>query len=128
MMLNLSTGRVILDDGDTERGTATLLVQHPDSPAERSELLRKAGRNLFPDAKLRTLPALLPGSKREQFRETQEGSVHQGEVTTVEKGGTVYFLVFNASREAYGKLKEEYAGVVKSLSLSQAAAAPAAPK
>ena len=128
MMLNLSTGRVILDDGDTERGTATLLVQHPDSPAERSELLRKAGRNLFPDAKLRTLPALLPGSKREQFRETQEGSVHQGEVTTVEKGGTVYFLVLNASREAYGKLKEEYAGVVKSLSLSQAAAAPAAPK
>jgi hypothetical protein len=128
MMLNLSTGRVILDDGDTERGTATLLVQHPDSPAERSELLRKAGRNLFPDAKLRTLPALLPGSKREQFRETQEGSVHQGEVTTVEKGGTVYFLVLNASREAYGKLKEEYARVVKSLALSHAAAAPAVPK
>ena len=51
-------------------------------------------------------------------------SVHQGEVTTVEKGGTVYFLVLNASREAYGKLKEEYAGVVKSLALS----APAAPK
>jgi hypothetical protein len=128
MMLNLSTGRVILDDGDTERGTATLLVQHPDSPAERSQLLRKAGRNLFPDAKLRTLPALLPGSKREQFRETQDGSVHQGEVTTVEKGGTVYFLVLNASREAYGKLKDEYARVVKSLALSQAAAAPAAPK
>jgi len=128
MMLNLSTGRVILDDGDTERGTATLLVQHPDSPAERSQLLRKAGRNLFPDAKLRTLPALLPGSKREQFRETQEGSVHQGEVTTVEKGGTVYFLVLNASREAYGKLKEEYSRVVKSLALSPAAAVPAPPK
>jgi hypothetical protein len=74
------------------------------------------------------LPALLPGSKREQFRETQEGSVHQGEITTVEKGGTVYFLVLNASREAYGKLKEEYARVVKSLALSQAAAVPAAPK
>ena len=42
----------------------------------------------------------------------------------MEKGGTVYFLVLNASREAYGKLKEEYAGVVKSLALS----APAAPK
>ena len=124
MMLNLSTGRVILDDGDTERGAATLLIQHPDSPAERSALLRKAGRNLFPDAKLRTLPALLPGSKREQFRETQEGSVHQGEVTTVEKGGTVYFLVLNASREAYGKLKEEYAGVVKSLALSSAPSTP----
>ncbi len=127
MMLNLSTGRVILDDGDTERGAATLLVQHPDSPAERSALLRKGGRNLFPDAKLRTLPSILPGSKREQFRETQDGAVHQGEVTTVEKGGTVYFLVLNASREAYGKLKEEYAGVVKSLALSPAPAAAAAP-
>ncbi len=128
MMLNLSTGRVILDDGDTQRGAATLLIQHPDSPAERSALLRKAGRNLFPDAKLRTLPALLPGSKREQFRETQEGTLHQGEVTTVEKGGTVYFLVLNATSEAYGKLKEEYAGVVKSLALSSAVTTPSPPK
>jgi tetratricopeptide (TPR) repeat protein len=118
VMLNLATGRVILDDGDTERGAATLLVQHPESAAERSALVKKAGRNLFPGAKLRTLPALLPGSKREQFRETQEGAVHQGEVTTLERGGTIYFLVLNASLEAYGKLKGEYAGVVKSLALS----------
>ena len=124
VMLNLATGRVILDDGDTERGTATLLVQHPGSPTERSALIRKAGRNLFPDAKLRTLPALVPGSKREQFRETEEGAVHQGEVTTLERGGTVYFLVFNASLEAYGKLKGEYAGVVKSLAVSPTAASP----
>ena len=120
MMLSLATGRVILDDGDTERGAATLLVQHPESAAERSALVKRAGRNLFPGAKLRTLPALLPGSKREQFRETQEGAVHQGEVTTLERGGMIYFLVLNASLEAYGKLKGEYAGVVKSLALSAA--------
>jgi hypothetical protein len=123
MMLNLATGRVILEDGDTERGTATLLVQHPDSAAERSALVKKAGRNIFPDAKLRPLPALMPGSKRQQFREKQEdGAVHAGEVTTLEKGGTVYFLVLNASLEAYGKLKGEYAGVVKSLALTVAPA------
>jgi hypothetical protein len=117
MMLNLATGRVILDDGDTQRGTAALLVQHPDSAAERTAMVKKAGRNVFPEAKLRNLPALLPGSKREQFRETQEGTVHQGEITTLERGGMVYFLVLNTTREAYGKLKGEYAGMVKSLSL-----------
>jgi hypothetical protein len=117
MVLNLATGRVILDDGDTERGAAVLLVQRPDSTAERAAMVKKAGRNVFPDAKLHSLPALLPGSKREQFRESQEGSVHQGEITTLERGGMVYFVVLNTTREAYGKLKGEYAAVVKSLSL-----------
>ena len=128
IMLNLATGRVILDDGDTERGSATLLVQRPQSAAERSALVKKAGKNLFPDAKLRALPALLPGSKREQFKEKLEGDVHTGEITTVERGGTVYFLVLNTSQEAYAKLKAEYAAVVKSLALTgTGAAAPAAP-
>jgi hypothetical protein len=118
IMLSLATGRVILDDGDTERGSATLLVQHPPSAAERSALVKKAGKNLFPDAKLRALPALLPGSKRELFKEKLEGAVHSGEVTTLERGGTIYFLVLNASQEAYPKLKGEYATVVKSLALT----------
>ena len=117
MMLNLTTGRVILDDGDTARGAAALVVQHPDSAAERTAMVKKAGRNVFPEAKLRSLPALLPGSKREQFQEKQEGTVHEGEITTLERGGMVYFLVLNTTREAYGKLKGEYAGVVKSLAL-----------
>ena len=122
IMLSLATGRVILDDGDTERGSATLLVQHPQSAAERSALVKKAGKNLFPAAKLRALPALLPGSKREQFKEKLEGEVHSGEVTTLERGGTIYFLVLNASQEAYVKLKGEYAAVVKSLALTGPAA------
>jgi len=117
LMLSLATGRVILDDGDAERGTATVLVQHPASVAERAALVKKAGKNLFPDAKLRALPALVPGSKREQFKEKQDDEVHSGEVTTIERGGTIYFLVLNASEQGYPKLKAEYAGLVKSLSL-----------
>ena len=52
---------------------------------------------MFPDGKLKPLPPLIPGSRREQFRERAEGSAHQGEVTTLERDGAVYFLVLNAS-------------------------------
>jgi tetratricopeptide (TPR) repeat protein len=127
MMLSLSTGRVILDDGDTERGSASLLVQRPDTAAERSALVKKAGKNIFPDAKLRSLPPLIPGSKREQFRAKEDDAVRSGEVTTIERGGTVYFLVLSSSLEAYGKLKTEYAALVKSLALKAAAAGTPAP-
>ena len=83
---------------------------------------------MFPEAKLKTLPPLIAGSRREQFREKREGTVHQGEVTTIEHGGTVFFLVLNSSAEAYGKLKSEYAALVKSLAfLPTAPTAPAAP-
>jgi tetratricopeptide (TPR) repeat protein len=115
VLVNFATGRVILDDGDTERGAAVMLVQRPDSPLERVAMVKRAGRNMFPDAKLKTLPPLLPGSKREQFREKRDGALHQGEITTIDRGGTVFFLVLNATAEAYGKLKGEYAEVVKSL-------------
>ena len=71
---------------------------------------------MFPDAKLKSLPPLMPGSKREQFRERKSGSQRQGEVTTVERNGAVYFLVLNASTASYPKLKDEYASFVKSLS------------
>ena len=70
---------------------------------------------MFPGAKLKTLPPLLPGSKREQFRERKEGSQHQGEVTTLARDGAVFFLVLNASPASYPKLKDEYAAFVKSL-------------
>jgi hypothetical protein len=116
---------VILDDGDTARGAAVVFVQRPESAAERAALVKKAGRNMFPDAKLKVLPALLPGSRREQFREKRDGAVHQGEVTTIERGGVVVFVVLNTTAEAYGKLKGEYAGVVKSLTLLPPAVAPA---
>ncbi len=83
--------------------------------SEAAALARKGARNMFPDAKLKTLPPLLPGSKREQFRERKGGSQRQGEVTTIERDGAVYFLVLNASTGSYPKLKDEYATFVKSL-------------
>jgi len=70
---------------------------------------------MFPEAKLQSLPPLFPGSKREQFRERKQGSQRQGEVTSFERAGSVYFLVLNASTASYPKLKDEYAGFVKSL-------------
>ena len=82
---------------------------------EAAALARKGARNMFPDAKLKTLPPLLPGSKREQFRERKSGSQRQGEVTTIERDGAIYFLVLNASTGSYPKLKDEYATFVKSL-------------
>jgi hypothetical protein len=123
LLIDFATGRVLRDDGEAERATAVVLVQHPDAAAAAA-LVRKAGRNMFPDAKLKTLPPLIPGSRREQFRERAEGATHQGEVTTLERNGTVYFLVLNATTASYPKLKDEYATFVKSLVMAGSAAAP----
>lgn len=125
LLIDFATARVLRDDGEAERATAVVLVQHPDGGGAAAELARKAGRNMFPDAKLKTLPPLIPGSRREQFRERAEGATHQGEVTTLEKNGTVYFLILNATTASYPKLKDDYATFVKSLVL---AGAPAPPK
>ena len=91
------------------------LVVH-GAGGDAAALARKGARNLFPDAKLKTLPPLVPGSKREQFREREGRSQRLGEVTTVERNGAVTFLVLNASAATYPKLKDEYATFVKSLS------------
>ncbi|MES1209565.1 MAG: hypothetical protein ABUS79_26815 [Pseudomonadota bacterium] len=113
LLLDFETGRVLREDGETERGTAVVLVQRP--PAGGADALaRKGARNIFPDAKLKTLPPLQPGTRREQFRERAEGATHLGEVTTVTREGLVYFLVLNATTATYPKLKDEYAGFVKS--------------
>jgi len=119
---------VLREDGEAERATAVVLVQHPDAPGGAAELARQGARNMFPDAKLRPLPPLIPGSHRDQFRERAEGAVHQGEVTTLEKNGSVYFLVLNATTASYPKLKDEYASFVKSLRLAAGPAAPAPKK
>ena len=42
-------------------------------------------------------------------------------MTTFERGGSVFFLVLNASPASYPKLKDEYAGFVKSLAPKGAA-------
>jgi tetratricopeptide (TPR) repeat protein len=114
LVIEFSTGRVLRDDGEAERATASLLVQKP-GPAEAAALAKKGARNIFPEAKLKSLPPLVPGSKREQFRERAQGAQHQGEVTTFQRGGAVFFLVLNASPASYPKLKDEYAAFVKSV-------------
>ena len=115
LIVEFETGRVLREDYETERGAVSLVVHNPGA-GEAAALAKKGARNMFPDAKLKTLPPLLPGSKREQFRERKEKSQRQGEVTTIERNGVVTFLVLNASTASYPKLKDEYAAFVKSLS------------
>jgi hypothetical protein len=115
LLVNLATGRVLMNDGEAARGDAVVLAQRPGTPAERAALVKKGGRSVFPDAKLKTLPPLLPGSRREHFRERKEGTVREGEITTVARGDVVCYLVLNAPAAAYPKLKDEYATFVKSL-------------
>ena len=115
LIVEFATGRVLREDYETERGAVSLVVHSPGA-GEAAALARKGARNMFPDAKLKSLPPLMPGSKREQFRERKSGSQRQGEVTTVERNGAVYFLVLNASTASYPKLKDEFASFVKSLS------------
>jgi len=116
LIVEFSTGRVLRDDGETERAAVSLVVQGAGAGESVKALAKKGARNMFPDAKVKSLPPLLPGSKREQFREKKSGSQRQGEVTTVERDGAVTFLVLNASTASYPKLKDEYAAFVKSLS------------
>jgi hypothetical protein len=113
LIVEFSTGRALRDDGETERGGVSLVV-HNARGGEGTALARKGARNMFPDAKLKPLPPLVPGSKREQFRERKGGSQRQGEVTTIERNGAVCFLVLNASTASYPKLKDEYATFVNS--------------
>ena len=114
-LANLLTGRVLLDDGRADRAAAVLLAQRPANAAARAALARDGARKMFPAAKLKTLPPLVPGSRREQFRERQDNVTHAGEVTTLERGGVVFFLVLNAPADVYPKLRDEYAGFVRGL-------------
>jgi tetratricopeptide (TPR) repeat protein len=114
-LANFLTGRVLLDDGRADRAAAVLLAQRPQTPAARAALARDGARKMFPAAKMKALPPLLPGSRREQFREHQDDGNHAGEVTTIERNGEVFFLVLNAPADVYPKLRDEYAGFVKAL-------------
>jgi hypothetical protein len=115
LLLDLATERVVDDVGEAKRGSAVLLAQRPDGAAARAALLKQGGRTIFPDAKLKPLPPLVAGSRREGFRERHEGEARAGEVTTLALGDVVYFLVLNVPASAYPKLKDEYAAFVKSL-------------
>ena len=114
LLIDFATGRVLRDDGEAERGAVVVLVQRPAGDGGAAALARKGARNIFPTAKLKSLPPLVPGSTREQFRERAQGATHLGEVTTVERNGVVYFMVLNATVASYPKLKDEYAAFVKS--------------
>jgi tetratricopeptide (TPR) repeat protein len=113
LLVDFATNRVLRQDGEAERGAAVLLAQRPP-PGEAAALARKGARNIFPTAKLKTLPPLVPGTTREQFQERAQGATHQGEVTTINKNGVVTFLVLNATVASYPKLKDAYAAFVRS--------------
>ncbi len=119
LLVDFATGRVLRDDGEAERGAAVVLAQRPPA-GEAAALARKGARNIFPTAKLKTLPPLVPGTTREQFRERAQGATHQGEVTTFNKNGVVTFLVLNATVASYPKLKDAYAAFVKSFTTAKA--------
>jgi len=112
---NFLTGRVLLPDGRAERGAAVVVSQRPPTAAARAALVREGARKMFPGAKLKSLPPVVPGSRREQFRERQEDSARAGEITTIERGGAVYFLVLNAPEAFYPKLRDQYLDFVRSL-------------
>lgn len=116
VLANLMTGRVLLSDGHADRAAAVILAQRPANTAARASLVRDGARKMFPAAKMKTLPPIVPGSRRQQFRERQEGSQRAGEITTIDRGGVVTFLVLNAPAEVYPKLREEYTAFVRSLS------------
>jgi len=122
-LANFLTGRVLLDDGRADRGAAVLLAQRPPSATARAALARDGARKMFPAAKMKALAPVVAGSHREQFREHQDDGNHAGEVTTIDRNGGVFFLVLNAPADVYPKLKDEYAGVVKTLAPLRAAPA-----
>lgn len=125
VLANLVTGRVLLPDGHADRGTAVLLSQRPAGPAARVVLARDGARKMFPAAKMKALPAVVPGSRRTQFNERHDGTSRAGEVTTIDRGGVVTFLVLNAPGDVYPKLRDEYEAFVRSLrSLSPLAPTP----
>jgi hypothetical protein len=118
LLLYFLTERVFDDEGGARRGSVVLLAQRPKDAAERAALAKTVTEELVSGAKLKPMPALVPGSKRQSFRQkVPKGGVQTGEVTTIEKGGVVYVLVLEADPGAYPKLKDEYAAFVKSLKL-----------
>jgi len=119
LLIDFATGRVLREDGEAERATAVVLVQRPAGTAAAGALAHKGARNIFPTAKLKPLPPLLPGSTREQFRERAQGANHLGEVTTIQRNSVVTFIVLNATVASYPKLKDEYATFVKSFAAAK---------
>ena len=62
LLIDFATGRVLRDDGEAERAAAVVLVQRPAGNGAAGALAHKGARNIFPTAKLKSLPPLIPGS------------------------------------------------------------------
>jgi hypothetical protein len=116
VIASLMTGRVLAEDGHADRAAAVVLAQRKTNPGARAALVRDGARKMFPEAKMKALAPLVPGSRRAEFRETHEGATRAGEVTTIARGDVVTFLVLNAPADVYPKLRDQYATFVRSLS------------
>jgi hypothetical protein len=129
LLLYFLTGRVVDDENASGRGSAMLIAQRPPAGADKATFARKITDEILPGAKLKPLPPLVPGTKRQSLRikAPKEGTgAQQGEVTVLERAGVVYVLVLTADPGAYPKLKDEFADFVRSLKPAgpTAAAAP----
>jgi hypothetical protein len=116
LLMYFLTGRVVDDQGAPGRGSAILIAQRPPAGADRTAFARKIVDDVLQGAKLKPLPPLVPGSKRQGLRaKAPKGGAQQGEVTTIDRAGVVYVLVLQADPGAYPKLTGEFAAFVRSL-------------
>jgi hypothetical protein len=102
VLANLVTGRVLLPDGHADRAGVVLLAQRPAGASERGALARDGARKMFPVAKLKALPAIIPGSRHTQFTERHEGAPRAGEITTVERMRQVFRMAMAVAFPAPG--------------------------
>jgi hypothetical protein len=117
LVMYFLTGRVVDDEGAPGRGSVTLIAQRPPAKADRAAFTRKITDEVLEGAKLKPLPPLVPGSKRQGLRvkAPKGGGAQQGEVTTIDRAGVVYVVVLQADPGAYPKLTDALAAFVRSL-------------
>ena len=94
---------------------ASLLVQRPGPGRGGRRSPARAPATCSPTRSSSRSRRCSPAAGASSSASASRARQRQGEVTTVERNGVVFFLVLNASTASYPKLKDEYAAFVKSL-------------